>query len=157
MKTKNIKRIAIALILLLTLSCLLSSCGLRGIRFVGEYTSVFVDSQNKDESISFTLSIYNDKTFVLKRFVADEEKFAYSGSWKSSSAFGKTELICMVEEGYEYSSNYPNAWNPYFALSFLDDGTLMASSGTTVSKDGAIMVFGWGSKTSITMILFEKE
>ena len=106
MKTNIIKKIAIALVLLLTLSSVLSSCSIGASRFVGEYTSVFVDAQNNDESISFSLSIKNDNTFVLKRFDSGEEKYVHSGSWKSYSAFGKTELICIIEEGYQYRRNW---------------------------------------------------
>lgn len=157
MKTKTIKNLSALLALLLTLSFVLSSCGIGGSRFVGEYTSVFVDAQNNDESISFSLSIKRDNTFVLKRFDSGEEKYVRSGSWKSYSALGKTELICIIEEGYQYRSDYPNAWHPYFALAILDDGTLMATTASTLDSGKAVTTFEYAEICQITMILFEKE
>ncbi len=122
--------------------------------YVGTYQSTFVDSQNDDESISFTLVINSDKTFALTRYKGDVTK-EFSGYYKSYTESGKEQLLFIVEEGYEFNTVHPNAWNPYFSICRLDDGTLMATAGTT-SASAAVTAFGSGSVTKITLILFTK-
>lgn len=119
--------------------------------FVGEYKSTFVDSQNNEDSIHFTLYLEADKTFFLTGHKI------YRGTWKSYTESGKAQLLCIVESGYTFNSNYPNAWNPYFTLCFLDDGTLMATGGATNSSMSVASAFGYGDVTAITLILFERQ
>ena len=141
------------LVLMVFFSCLtMSGCDPVGQEaFVGEYKSVFVDSQNTDNSISFSLEIKEDGTFVL------DGHRSYSGTWKSYTQSGTTQLVCIEEEGYTYGTSTPNAWSPYFSLSLLDDGTLMAIPGTTQSSISVRTAFGAGENTHITMVLFEKQ
>lgn len=134
------------LIIALIVPCFLSRCSSTD-AFCGTYSSIFVDSQNKEESISFTLTINNVKTFELNRTPISLD---YKGTWKSYTDSNKTQLIC-----YEWNSSYPNAWNPYFTLSMLDDGTLMAAAGST-SSSSLSTAFGSGEITRITLIIFEK-
>ena len=124
--------------------------------YVGTYNSTFVDSQNDDESISFKLVLRNDKSFTLTRYDGDETK-RYTGYYKTYTDSGKEQLLCIVEEGYKWNDTYPNAWNPYFSLCMLDDGTLMATAGTTSSSYSVVTAFGSGSLSKITLILFEKK
>ena len=154
------KCLAFALLFaLLCFSLLLSGCSVQT-NYVGTYHSTFVDSQNNDESISFSLVINKDKTFVLTRNNGDSTK-EFSGYYKSYTEFGKKQLLFIVEEGYKWNSLYPNAWNPYFTICRLDDGTLMATAGTTsssiISNYSVATAFGEGSISEITLILFTKE
>ena len=123
--------------------------------YVGTYQSMFVDSQNDDENISFTLVINRDKTFVLTRYINDNPK-KFSGYYKSYTESGQKQLLFIVEEGYEWDTTHPNAWSPYFSICRLDDGTLMATAGTTSSSVSVVTAFGSGSISKITLILFTK-
>ena len=119
--------------------------------YVGMYTSIFVDSQNDTDTISFSLKINDDKSFVLSGAKT------YMGTWKSYTESGKTQLLCLVEEGFRYNESHPNGWNPYFTLCFLDDGTLMATPGMTGNSLGSVSAFGSGSVTMVTLVIFEKD
>ena len=148
----------VLLIVLLCSSLLLLGCSKetnKKISYVGTYESTFVDSQNKEENISFSLDIKSDNTFILTRYVGDEEK-EYSGYYKSYTESDKEQLLFIVEEGFEWSEENPNAWNPYFTVCRLDDGTLMAKAGTTFTSSATITAFGKGSVSRITLILFDK-
>ena len=125
--------------------------------YVGTYKSTFVDSQNDDESISFKLVIRNDESFVLTKYYGDNSTQRYSGYYKTYTDSGKEQLLCIVEEGYKWNDTYPNAWNPYFSICMLDDGTLMATAGSTSTKTSVATAFGSGSISKITLILFEKK
>lgn len=125
--------------------------------YVGTYKSTFVDSQNDYESISFKLVIRNDESFVLTKYYGDDSTQRYSGYYKTYTDSGKEQLLCIVEEGYKWNDIHPNAWNPYFSLCMLDDGTLMATTGTTSSSVSVATAFGSGSISEITLILFEKR
>jgi hypothetical protein len=125
--------------------------------YAGTYKSIFVDSQNEDESISFKLVIKNNESFVLTKYYGDNSTQRYSGYYKTYTDSGKEQLLCIVEEGYKWNDTYPNAWNPYFSLCMLDDGTLMATAGTTSSSSSVATAFGYGTITKITLILFEKR
>ena len=151
LKTKSLA--FVLLIVLLCSSLLLVGCSKT--RYVGTYESTFVDSQNYDESISFSLTINRDNTFILTRYVGDKEK-EYSGYYKSYTESNKEQLLFIVEKGYKWNSSYPDAWNPYFTVCRLDDGTLMATPGTTSSSNSNATAFGSGSITNITLILFDK-
>ena len=153
-----LKTKCLTFILLFVLLCsvfLLGGC-FKQTNYVGTYRSTFVDSQNKAESISFKLVINSDNTFVLTRYVGDSEK-EFSGYYKSYTESDQKQLLFIVEEGYAWNSTYPNAWNPYFSICRLDDGTLMATSGTTSSSSSVATAFGSGSITAITLVLFAKE
>ena len=152
MKTKY--RIFVLLFAVLCSSFLLGGCSLFT-SYTGTYQSTFVDSQNDDENISFTLDIKSDKTFVLTRHVGEDSK-EYSGYYKSYTEAGQKQLLCVVEDGFEWNEYHPNAWNPYFSVCMLDDGTLMATSGTTSSSNAVATAFGSGSISKITLILFNK-
>lgn len=146
------KILCIILAILIASTCLcVGGCAIRKYRFVGKYESVFVDSQNITDSISFSLEIHGDKTFTLNG------SQSMKGTWKAYTQAGKTQLLCLVEEGYTWHDIYPDAWNPYFSLCFLDDGTLMATPGTTVGRSSTVSVFGTGSLSMITLVLFEKQ
>lgn len=95
---------------------------------------------------------------MIKHLNRTPNSLNYKGTWKSytDTNSNKTQLICYEEEGYEWNSSYPNAWNPYFTLSMLDDGTLMAAAGSTSSSFLAT-AFGGGEITKITLIIFEKN
>ena len=142
-------------IVLLCFSFLLSGCSQYS-DFIGTYKSTFVDSQNNDESVSFTLNIKKDKTFVLTKYYG-ENVYEFSGYYKSYTEYDKKQLLFIVEEGYQWNSKYPNAWSPYFSVCMLDDGTLMATAGSTSSSTSVVTAFGSGSITKITLILFAKE
>ena len=124
--------------------------------YVGTYRSTFVDSQNDYESISFKLVLRNDMSFTLTRYDGDETE-RYTGYYKSYTDSEKEQLLCVVEEGFEWNETHPNAWNPYFSICMLDDGTLMATAGTTSSSVSVVTAFGEGSISEITLILFEKQ
>ena len=142
------KKISIVFVLILLFTCT-ALVGCKSSEFVGEYNSIFVDSQYGD-SISFSLKINEDNTFSLSGYQN------YKGIWKSYTESGKQQLLCIEESGYRFNSRYPNAWNPYFTLCILDDGTLMATSGMTSNYTGAVGAFGSGEVTMITLVLFEK-
>lgn len=120
-------------------------------KFIGSYHSIYSDSQTDDQSISFTLDIENDNTFTLTK-----NGYRFTGTWKSSTKDNHAELICVMEKGYQANSYHPKAWTPYFVLSFLDDGTLMAVPATT-SGSGVVSAFGYGEISIITMVYFEKD
>ncbi len=61
-----------------------------------------------------------------------------------------------MEKGYQANPYHPKAWTPYFVLSFLDDGTLMAVPATT-SGNGVASAFGYGEISIITMVYFKKD
>ncbi|MBE5752850.1 MAG: hypothetical protein E7343_02145 [Clostridiales bacterium] len=130
----------------------ISGCDSKGDtnKFVGNYVSVFVDSQNDYNSSDYWLKINSDNTFSLGG------RINYQGTWKSYTISGKTQLLCMADDSYIYNATYPYAWNPYFTLVFLDDGTLMATSGMTNNMSGVVSAFG-SSVTTVTLVLFEKE
>ena len=145
-------------VLLLSLLCssfLLAGCS-RQTNYVGTYQSTFVDSQNDEENISFTLAINKDKTFVLTRCIGDSTK-EFSGYYKSYTESGQEQLLFIVEEGYQWNDTHPNAWSPYFSVCRLDDGTLMATAGTTYSSSSVVTAFGSGATSRITLILFTKS
>ena len=147
----------LAFVLLFALLCsslLLGGCSTHT-NYVGTYRSTFVDSQNDEENISFTLVINKDKTFVLTQYRGDSTK-EFSGYYKSYTESGQEQLLFIVEEGYKWNTAHPNAWNPYFSICALDDGTLMATAGTTSSSSSVVSAFGSGSISKITLILFTK-
>ena len=153
-----LKTKCLILILLFGLICsslLLCGCS-KSIDYVGTYRSIFVDSQNEDDSISFTLVINKDNKFVLTRYNGNKVN-EYKGYYKTYTDQGQKQLLCIVEEGYVLNSYYPNAWNPYFSICRLDDGTLMATAGSTASYSSGYTAFGSGEETKITLILFSKE
>lgn len=156
------KQLSMLLVLALLLSavCLLVGCENKDSDdisnpYIGDFHSVFVDSQTDDNKISFTLSIREDHTFVLCRDNGYRTR-EYSGSWKSFTDENQMQLLCLIEEGYSWSSDHPNAWHPYFSLIFLDDGTLMATPATTSSSSSVVSAFGYGYLI-ITLVLFEKD
>ena len=156
MKPTTLRKNLLFLLLFAILSCVfLSSCSATS-RFVGTYESTFVDSQNDEENISFKLVIKKDETFTLTRYINDK-KTKLTGYCKSYTESGSKELLCVVEDGYSWNSNHPNAWNPYFIISKLDDGTLMAAAGTTSSNTSVATAFGSGEITKITLVLFEED
>lgn len=149
MKKTKLCLTAIILVLLSLLALCLSGCANEG-AYVGEYQSVWVDFQNKERTVSFSLSVKEDGTFVLSRTGGE----TMSGSYKTITEGGATKLLCLVSEGYEWYGAYP-VWEPYFTLSFSDDGTLMATSPFTDKTKAT--PFGWvDGSVSVTMILFEK-
>ena len=95
-------------------------------------------------------------SFTLTRYDGDETE-RYTGYYKSYTDSEREQLLCIVEEGFELNDIYPNAWNPYFSICMLDDGTLMATAGTTSTKSTVVTAFGEGSVSEITLILFEKQ
>ena len=152
-----LKTKCLAFVLLFALLCsslLLGGCSTHT-NYVGTYQSTFVDSQNDAESISFTLVINKDGTFVLTRYEGDWMK-GFSGYYKSYTEFGQEQLLFIVEEGYKWNAAHPNVWNPYFTICRLDDGTLMATAGTTSSSTEVVTAFGSGEISKITLILFAK-
>ena len=164
---KSFKKVYLSIALLLTLlfACFVGGCTQltnnsktesKASDYVGTYTSYFVDSQNDADQISFTLEITKDNTFELTRYDNGDYK-TYSGYYKSYTENGQTQLLCLVEEGYTWNDHHPNAWNPYFSVCMLDDGSLMATAGTTSSATSVVTAFGSGSITRITLVLFEKE
>ena len=123
--------------------------------YVGTYRSTFVDSQNTYESISFKLVLRNDMSFTLTRYDGDETE-RYTGYYKSYTDSEREQLLCIVEEGYEWNEIHPNAWNPYFSLCMLDDGTLMITGVVTSSSQKILSALGWGKNMPISLILFNK-
>ena len=118
--------------------------------YVGSYQSTFVDSQKAGDSITFSLEIKQDGAFLL-----NGNDRNYKGTWKSYTQDGKTQILCLVEN-YKWNDNYPDAWNPYFTICILDDGTLMATPAMTSSSYSSTSAFGYGDITMITLVLFEK-
>jgi hypothetical protein len=137
--------------LMISLCLCVGGCTSEKNAFVGKYDSVFVDSQNDEKTISFSLEIRKDNTFTLGGHRT------LKGTWRQYTESGEAQLLCVVEEGYAFNTKYPNAWSPYFFLTFLDDGTLMATSGTTSSSTSVVTAFGKGDITLITLILFERQ
>ena len=147
----------LVLVIILTLICtsfLLSGCE-QSASFVGTHRSTFVDSQNENDDISFVLYIKNDNTFILDRYDGTDITKEYSGYYKSYTESGKAQLLCVVERGFQWNPTYPDIWNPYFSVCKLDDGTLMATPGTTSYSSGAVSAFGSGKVSIITLILFD--
>ena len=107
-----------------------------------EYTSIFVDAQNEDNSISFTLNLMPGREFSLVKRVGDVAEFTYTGTWRTSKHLGQVDILCTVEAGSE------DGFYPYFSAETFDDGTLVVTSGA----EGA---FGKGGERNITMILFK--
>ena len=113
--------------------------------YMGSYTSFFVDAQNEASNIHFSLVLEENNKFYF-----DGNGLSYEGEWKTFTQDGKVQMICYETYGYQWNELYPNLWSPYFTLSFLDDGTLMA---TPAVKPNA---FGGGEFLSVTLVLFEK-
>ncbi len=152
----KVKRISIAVLIIMIIAIIpqiLMGCT-EDTDYCGTYHSIFVDSQNDAGDISFTLKINKDNTFELNKSTDDTP---YKGTWKSYTESGKQQLLCCIEEGYQWNSYHPNAWHPYFSVCFLDDGTLMASAGSTFTSSSSETAFGRGEITYITLILFEKS
>ncbi len=153
MKVKKISITILFIIIIAIIPQVVIGCS-KKTDYYGTYNSIFVDSQNDAEDISFTLKINKDTTFELNKSTI---KTQYKGTWKSYTVSGKQQLLCYIEDGYQWSSRYPNAWNPYFTICFLDDGTLMATPGSTFGSSSSSTAFGVGEITYITLILFEKS
>ena len=156
MKYKKFLSVSAIILILLSLCLNLSACGNKTSAYAGSYTSVFVDSQSDTKPISFQLTVRKDETFTLIRR-SGEAEIHYGGTYKSHTANGETQLLCLIQEGFKWNSKYPNAWNPYFTLSKLDDGTILASPGNTVTSSSTSSAFGWAQITLITLVLFEKD
>ena len=107
-----------------------------------EYTSIFIDAQHEDNSISFTLNLMPGREFSLVKRVGDDVEFTYTGTWRTAKHLGKIDILCTVEEGAEAG------FYPYFSLKSFDDGTLCATS----DAEGT---FGKSGECNITMILFK--
>lgn len=152
MKAKKIT-FAVLFLIIAIVSCFAIGCS-DGTDYCGTYKSIFVDSQNDDDSISFTLTINKDKSFELSK---SPQNASYKGTWRSYTESDKKQLLCCIEEGYKWNSSHPNVWNPYFSLCFLDDGTLMATPGSTFSSMSSSSAFGSGQITAITLVLFERS
>jgi hypothetical protein len=60
---------------------------------------------------------------------------------------------------YEYNTDLPHTWTPYFTVCLLDDGTLMGTPGTTNIGSGIVGAFGKArySTNLISLVLFTKE
>ncbi|MBQ9735247.1 MAG: hypothetical protein IJV96_00490 [Clostridia bacterium] len=156
--------IALAMLFCLLCTCLLGGCFKETdsveTDFIGTYRSSFVDAQNETDDISFTLTVNEDGTFSLTRKNGETKWLEFSGDYKSYTKNGKKELLCVAQEDDD------STWNPYFVVSMLDDGTLMAVPATNSKKDSlpgiyettyATTAFGKGSNGLITLVLFEKE
>ena len=118
--------------------------------FTGRYDSIFIDQQNANNSLSFTLVIKEDNTFTLLR--SDSGKTT-KGSWTKATIGSTTQLLCYSYDEYDKG----NKWYPYFSLSMTDDGKIIASPGT----NGISFAFGYtynGSSNylTISLIVFEK-
>lgn len=151
------KYLVLLLCAVLAVTCILAGCSKKSVKhFAGNYKSTFVDSQNVADSLNFELSIKSDNTFTLKRYAGIEEKFNYSGTWKSYTENNVARLLCLVEEGYKYSTSLPDIWNPYFELTILDDGSLVAAPGATSSKYSAVAAFGTGEDFFVSLVIFER-
>ena len=160
MRTSKIKLIAVMLlsvILLLGFTACFGKEKKAADTFVGEYKSTFVDSQVAGDGLEYLLRINDDNSFTLTCKKNSEEHFKYTGTWKSYTESGKSQLLCTVESGFQWNKNNPDAWNPYFYLSRMDDGTVMASAGTTSSMNSVVTAFGSGDITLVTLILFEEK
>lgn len=141
----------------LMIVCLLGLCSCNTLpsqtrKFVGSFHSTYSDSQTDDMDICFTLEIKSDRTFTLMK-----NEHEYSGTWRSSTKDDSTQLICVMERGYQWNSYHPNTWTPYFVLTFMDDGTLMAVPATTSSSTTVSSAFGNGAITLITLVYFERD
>ena len=158
---KKTRIFALALALLTLASCLsLAACKKEPAvheAFVGEYTSTFVDAQMAEDAISYTLSMKADMTFTLTRTEAGEQKWSYSGTWKTDTANGETEVLCLFKDYQSADYIFITDWNPTFTLSFLDDGSLKAvpmigNASATVSP------FGNGADVMrVGLVLFAKS
>jgi hypothetical protein len=145
------KYLAVLLLFALLSTCLFSGCS-AGSGYIGSYQSTFVDAQTSKGALSFTLVINRDNTFVLTRCKDGAAVSEFSGYCKSYTEAGKKQLLCVVEEG-----RTSNSWTPYFSLCKLDDGTVMATAGTTSTNTSVMTAFGSGSSANITLILFDKQ
>ena len=120
-------------------------------QYIGTFNTIFVDQQNTDLSVSFTLVVNEDQTFSLLR--RDTSAFI-KGTWTSATISGTTQLLC-----YSNTVTYKNSnWHAYFSLAMSDDGKLLATPAT----DGDVWAFGTaynailGSYKRITLLIFEK-
>lgn len=143
--TNALKRTYLSALLLLALllACFLGGCS-AGSGYIGAYESTFVDAQTDKNTLSFTLVINRDNTFTLKRLASGNVMEEYTGYYKSYTIEGKKELLCIMDEKQGSSS-----WTPFFTLTKLDDGTLMAATNHAAFGVGA-------NRTSISLILFDK-
>lgn len=146
--------IAFMLLITMLFGCFLSGCSKNN--YVGTYKSVFIDAQDKTRSFSFTLTIEKDNTFTLIRQTNNAQK-TFTGNYKSYTESNQQQLLCIINEGYTLNTSNPNGWNPYFSLCLLDDGTLMATPGTTSTSSSVFTAFGKADGALITLVLFEKE
>lgn len=151
--TNALKRTYLSALLLLALllACFLGGCS-AGSGYIGSYQSTFVDAQNAAEDLSFTLVINGDGSFVLTRCKNGSAVSEYSGRYQSYTENGKKQLLCIMEEGAS-----SNNWTPYFSLCKLDDGSLMATAGTSTTGTKVLTAFGAGSSAQITLLLFAKK
>lgn len=158
MKVKKITITAslfVIIAIIATIPCFFAGCSKES-KFYGTYNSIFVDSQNDKDSIQFKLTINKDNTFELSKSGTKQSE-TYKGTWKSYTESKKVQLLCCVEEGFKWNDTHPNAWNPYFTLALLDDGTVMATPGSTFgSYVSTTTAFGYAEISYITLILFEK-
>ena len=142
MKKHTLSKIVYLIFAFTILTLILASCSMAGLEWK-EYDSVFIDSQNEDESISFKLTIAPDRTFTLTRYEGDEKVFTYEGDSRTSTVRGRTETICTV------TSDVGNNYHPYFTVRYLDDGSIAAFS------EGEKSAFGSGLTSPITLVIFK--
>lgn len=147
------------LLSLLILSCMLlpvlSSCS-GGNSFVGQYSSTYCDLNSvlsRNESgehvvveLSYALAIQEDGKLSFVR--NDGETTEFTGFWMADG----DELICIIENYVPNDEVSDRVVMPYFTLSFLDGGTLMAKADTELAG----YIFGHYSTGDCSMILFER-
>lgn len=147
------------LLSLLILSCMLlpvmSSCSGDN-SFIGNYTSTYCDLNSvlsKNESgelvaveLSYSLTVQENGRLSFSR--NDGEAAEFTGFWKADG----DELICIIENYVPNDEVSDRVVKPYFTLSFLDDGTLMAKADTDLAR----YIFGHYSTSDCSMILFER-
>lgn len=158
MKKCSVKITALLLVslLLFSFTCL-CACGNAAASqdpedFVGTYKSAFMDAKAEELAVTFTLQVKEDHTFVLNRFESDVIKATTEGQWKSYTESGKSQILCYG------ASTGEERWNPYFSLALMDDGTLMASTGTFLCSHDVESAFGYGGGgIQITLVFFDKK
>ncbi len=149
------KKIAFVVSILIIASIALVGCSSAS-SYHGEYTSSFIDVQNVERDNTFSLSIKKDKTFVLIKKSGEEVIFTREGVWKSATSDNQVSLICLINP-IGWNENLPGIISEYFALSFLDDGSLMAVPSMIGNPNYLSSAFGYGDASiRVSMVHFNK-
>ncbi len=115
-------------------------------RFIGSYSSVYIDMDTAQTYVKFGLQIKEDKTFIFNRYtIGSTGSFDQIGKWCTVTNEDVTTMICLLENK-----------KGYFELTFNDQGQLLAVPEIySSSTSGPESVFGTVGNI-IQLVVFER-